>query len=313
MKRVPQIIVQLIHIQGPLKGEIQEFSEPVVSIGRDPSSHVCFQKSLTMISRKHSEILREGNRFKLVDKSTNGTFVNGKRVTEAFLKDGDVLAFSEGGPKVSFLTKTIEGVPEVVSEEPARLVKEPEVQVSQEPPSSYSPPPPPPPQPITPPEPKKVEEISIKKVQVPLMIQYGPTLRSFKELPVTIGKNPNCDFVLNHAAISDHHAQVFFSQDKYWVKDLTEQGVVSVNGQRIQLHAPLQPHDTLELSPQGPKFDFLGEGRLAEAEDEEPNPESPVGTSCEKKEAPSQEAPSQQETDNKSPKGVPLLKKFLTR
>ena len=54
------------------------------------------------MSRKHAEIIREGNRFKLVDLSANGTFVNGKRVKEVYLKDGDVLTFAEGGPKVSF-------------------------------------------------------------------------------------------------------------------------------------------------------------------------------------------------------------------
>ena len=58
MKRAPVIVTQLVHIQGPLKGEIQEFSEAAISIGRDPSNSVRFPKDLTTLSRKHAEIVR---------------------------------------------------------------------------------------------------------------------------------------------------------------------------------------------------------------------------------------------------------------
>ena len=59
---------------------------------------------MVTLSRRHARIIREGNRFKIVDQSTNGTLVNGQLVPEAYLKDGDVITFSEGGPKISFLT-----------------------------------------------------------------------------------------------------------------------------------------------------------------------------------------------------------------
>ncbi|MGC8809211.1 MAG: FHA domain-containing protein, partial [bacterium] len=133
MIQPPVIVVQLIHILGPRKGEIQEFVDPVITIGRHPSCHVRFPADLTTVSRKHAEIIREGNQFKLVDHSTNGTYVNGKRVTETYLKNGDVLTFAEeGGPKVSFLTQ--------VKEMPAEM---PEIKAV--------PPPPPPPPPTPPP------------------------------------------------------------------------------------------------------------------------------------------------------------------
>jgi len=77
------IVAQLVHISGPLKGKIQEFSEPEIAIGRHPSCAVRFPADLVLISRNHARVIREGNTFKLVDSSTNGTFVNGKRVKEA--------------------------------------------------------------------------------------------------------------------------------------------------------------------------------------------------------------------------------------
>ena len=104
-KRAPQIVVQLIHIAGPMKGEIQNFTESVITIGRHPSCKMRLPADLTVVSRQHAEIVREGNQFRLIDHSANGTFVNGKRASDVLLKSGDVLEFSEQGPKVSFLAE----------------------------------------------------------------------------------------------------------------------------------------------------------------------------------------------------------------
>lgn len=126
-----------------------------------------------------------------------------------------------------------------------------------------------------PPQPIAQPRQAVTKVPVPLIVQYGPTLRSYKELPVVIGKHPGCDFVLNHPALADQHAQIFFSQGQYWVKDLTGQRRVTVNGAAVGYEAPLQPNDLLSLAAPGPAFRFLGEGRLAEYE-EIPPEESPA-------------------------------------
>jgi pSer/pThr/pTyr-binding forkhead associated (FHA) protein len=265
MKRPPVIIVQLIHISGSMKGKIQEFSEEIISIGRHTSSHVHFPADLNIVSREHAEIIREGNQFKLIDHSTNGTLVNGKRVKETYLKNGDVLEFAEGGPKVSFLTQMKEAPVEAEIPPPRpreKPLREPKKGLPEEPKKE-------PQYPFeekTPVRPavKEPIEISVQKVTVPLIIQYGPTLRSFKELPVTIGKNPRSGFMLEHPAIFDQHAQIFFSRDQYWIKDLTGQKSVRINGQPIDFQSPLKLNDEVALSPQGPFFRFLGEGRLAE-------------------------------------------------
>jgi pSer/pThr/pTyr-binding forkhead associated (FHA) protein len=240
MNTIPTIVVQLVHIEGPLKGEIQELLDPEISIGRLPHCQVLFPVDFAIVSRNHARITRDGNRYKLVDSSTNGTFVNGKRVTEAYLKSGDVLTFAEGGPKVSFLTR-------IEADQPQKLVP-PDIGVE-----------------------PKVElgvtvEVPISKVQMPLVIQYGPTLRSFKELPITLGKAPNCEFSLEHPEILDYHAQFFFSQGQYWVKDMTGRNLISINGCLIDTQAQLNPDSILTLSPNGPTFRFLGGGRLAESD-----------------------------------------------
>jgi pSer/pThr/pTyr-binding forkhead associated (FHA) protein len=260
MKKAPIIVMQLVHIQGPMKGEIQEFSGDSISIGRHPSCEVQFPKDLDILSRKHARIIREGNRFKLIDQSTNGTFLNGKPVSEAFLNNGDILLFADGGPKVSFLTKLVES--------PADLPPAPE-----KPPARMKPPQPPPPTDSLslPPE-KPAAEMKIERTQMPLIIQYGPTLRTFKELPVTLGRNPACDFSIDHPGLLDQHAQFFFSRDQYWIKDLTGKNLIAIDGSPINFQAVLHPQCQVSLSSRGPRFRFLGAGRLAEIE-ESPPPE----------------------------------------
>ncbi|MRR07945.1 MAG: FHA domain-containing protein, partial [Deltaproteobacteria bacterium] len=284
MAQCPSITIQLIHIHGPLKGTIQEFSDGYVSIGRHPSSSVRFSSDFTAVSRNHAEIIREGNQFKLVDHSTNGTYLNGRKVTEAYLKDGDVLEFSEGGPKVSFITtgsapdqpKAVDTLQyedlevvreEVVLDRPAQVRRsDPEKsdEASPQAPVDSQSSPSIPVWPQKPAQPSP-EELPTGKVNAPLVIQFGPSLRSYRELPVTIGSSPGCDFVIIHPGILGQHAQIIFARGLYWIKDLTGQGKIRVNNGPIYFQAPLNVNDLISLAPQGPALSFLGEGRFAEA------------------------------------------------
>lgn len=67
--------------------------EPV-RLGRLPDCEVVLQDA--KVSRHHAEIRPRGDEFVLVDLgSTNGTKVNGLRVTDHVLADGDVLGFGD--------------------------------------------------------------------------------------------------------------------------------------------------------------------------------------------------------------------------
>ena len=302
MKSPPVIIVQLVHISGPMKGQIQEFAERMITIGRKPSNHLKFPADFTNISRDHAEIVREGNKFRLIDHSANGTFVNGKRVQEVYLRDGDVLMFAEGGPKVSFLTQTKEGVASVETVAPARPKEfreetrppiRPESSTAEEEcikPQTFVHPG------VAQRKVEKPESVVVQKMNVPLVIQYGPVIRSYKMVPVIIGKRPGCDFVIQHPALYDQHIQIFFNENQYWVKDLTGKALVQLNNRPIGFHAQLNVNDDIALSPQGPVFRFLGEGRLAEIS--EPVIEQPVVPLREKKVA------DQVFPQDKAPKGL---------
>ncbi len=275
MKTKPLIIVQLVHIEGPSKGQIQEFSDPEIQIGRHPSCQVRFPVDHAIISRKHATVVRDGNRFKLLDHSTNGTFVNGKKVKEAILKDGDVLIFAKGGPKVSFLTQTTE---EVVDAEPEPVLpaeakpaankadsdgrRQRQAEAAPKQAAKRKAPPPAPEEHSAPPS----REIRPQRLKVPLSVVFGPTLRSYKELPVIVGRSPDCDFSMEHPQIFDHHAQIFFHGDQYWIRDLTGKKLVLIDGTPVDLQAPLSPNCEVSLTRKGPDFKFLGQGRLIEVE-----------------------------------------------
>jgi len=263
MAGTPDILVSIVHIEGPLKGEIQELTESEIRIGRNPDCQVQFPRDLLIVSRDHARIVREGNRFKLLNKSANFTYLNGKPVAEdeaAYLKSGDWLMFAEGGPKVSFLTKVTEASQrsKKPSEDHAsprnrpaeRPAAQPAPSVAPQQPSSQ---PPPPQQSLT--------------QQVTLLIRYGPTLQRFKSLPITIGKSAECHFKIDHAALSNKHAEVFFRDGQYWVRDLTGTQSVFIDGRAIASEAPLMPDNKLSMTHQGPTFRFLGDGRLDEVKE----------------------------------------------
>ena len=263
MKTAPAIIVQLIHIEGPMKGRILELSDHEINIGRHPSCQLKFPHDFNIISRKHATITRDGNRFKLTDRSSNGTIVNGRKIKETYLKDGDVITIAEGGPKISFLTRMGELSPVPQTEE------------------TPPPPPPPPPPPkeeiVAPPVQEEVrmpaprqplmspESAAPQKTREPLIIQYGPTLRSF-DMPLKIGRHPDSDFFLDQAEILDFHAEIYFSDGQYRVCDLTGQQMITINNIPVGKEAAFRQNDELALSSSGPFFQFLGNGRLSEVE-----------------------------------------------
>ena len=112
--------------------------------------------------------------------------------------------------------------------------------------------------------------------RVPLVIQYGPVLKSFTELPITIGTQADCDLVLDHASLSQRHAQIFFSQGGYMVKDLTGSSRVQINSRQITAASPLNPGDRLLLTESGPAFQFMEGGRMAEINLTPPEFSSPM-------------------------------------
>ncbi len=81
-------------ISGPLRGAIFRLGQEEVTVGRQPSNHLCIGD--VSVSRFHCVIKVEDGRYKVKDlNSHNGTLVNGNAVSESFLKTGDQLAIGD--------------------------------------------------------------------------------------------------------------------------------------------------------------------------------------------------------------------------
>lgn len=77
-------------------GQRVVLGEAIVSIGRLSDCTLVIEDG--NVSRNHAEIRPHGTGFKLVDlDSTNGSLVNGERVAERHLRDGDLLEFGSVG------------------------------------------------------------------------------------------------------------------------------------------------------------------------------------------------------------------------
>jgi hypothetical protein len=89
---------QLIMRSGPTPEKVFELTQPVIFIGRDFSNEIVIND--VEISRKHARLTAQTGGFVLDDMgSTNGTFVNGRRLLGPhLLRPGELISF---GDKVS--------------------------------------------------------------------------------------------------------------------------------------------------------------------------------------------------------------------
>lgn len=76
----------------------------VFRVGRDPSNDVILDGAeAAIVSGLHMEIRREGNTYRLFDlSSTNGTFVDGQRVSEVTLRPRSLITLGPNGPQFQF-------------------------------------------------------------------------------------------------------------------------------------------------------------------------------------------------------------------
>ncbi len=97
------LIATITHISGRRAGESLTCATWPASIGRAPSNAIQLAAHDTRASAKHAVLHVDGADVYLQDLgSTNGTFIQGRRVTYVKLANGDEVEFGIGGPRVRF-------------------------------------------------------------------------------------------------------------------------------------------------------------------------------------------------------------------
>jgi pSer/pThr/pTyr-binding forkhead associated (FHA) protein len=100
----PPAGLEVMFLSGLRQGERVLLTQFPATVGRDPNSALPLALHDQLASTRHALIRSEGHAFILRDVgSSNGTYLNGQRITEAVLSDADVIEFGIGGPQVRFM------------------------------------------------------------------------------------------------------------------------------------------------------------------------------------------------------------------
>ena len=104
-------MIRIKHLSGSLQGKTSASGKQVVRIGRAPDCDVRFDAAKDpKVSSHHAEFLFEDGQWYVIDQgSTNGTLVEGERVTKQRLRQGEEIQIGAGGPKVKMDTMTQKG------------------------------------------------------------------------------------------------------------------------------------------------------------------------------------------------------------
>ncbi len=87
---MPKVIIKF---KDSVQNEIL-LEKEIITIGRNPGNDICIDN--LAVSSFHAKIIKEGNKFLIEDlKSTNGTFLNKKRITKDALQDNDTVVIGK--------------------------------------------------------------------------------------------------------------------------------------------------------------------------------------------------------------------------
>ncbi len=105
------------------------------------------------------------------------------------------------------------------------------------------------------PDPRTTQRVRVPRGTAPgtrglaLVVIHGKRLGAridVHDVPVLIGRAPDCDFQIDHRSVSRHHCKVWFENEQGWVRDLDSTNRTYVNERAIELIA-LREGDHLDV------------------------------------------------------------------
>jgi FHA domain len=93
------ITLSLLHPIKQVPVQVWTFAdESVIRIGRSADNQVVLYSAV--VSRHHVELRRTGVNWEVVNLGSNGTYLDGKRVTQMSLQNGAVIRLARSGPNI---------------------------------------------------------------------------------------------------------------------------------------------------------------------------------------------------------------------
>ena len=189
-------------IRGPEPGLDIELTEEIITIGRGRRNHIIIQDN--EVSREHCQLVRVLDDYEIHDlNSTNGTFVNGRRVDQSgwLLGPNHIV---ELGDSITMEYITVEGVSGALPALPS------------------------------------TQELLLM-MQCYLMIHHinepEPEIYPLDQTHIQIGRDIDNDIVLQDAEVSRHHLRLIFNREGYAIEDLGTLNGTYLNGERLtELH-----------------------------------------------------------------------------
>lgn len=210
------MVQRLVMRRGPSPGAIYDLKEPEVLIGRGARCQIVIRDD--EISREHCKLVKGTGGYELVDtQSTNGTFVNGQRVTQRVLHSGELI---ELGDSVTLLYERI-----VTGQLPAAKFK-------------------------TPSEPIRPVALPVSAFGHYLVVSRGADVGAVHLLNnpiITVGREARNDVVIAEDAVSRYHLQLKRERTGYMVEDVGSTNGTFLNGAKLEAAAPLNPDDVLRV------------------------------------------------------------------
>ncbi len=214
------------------------FSQSIITFGRNPSCDVVFPSDCLIVSRLHAMISQHGNHYILKNLSANACYVDNIKTEECILKQSGFITFADGGPVVSY---TLTGKT-AQKHSPALLSQAKTTQ----------------PRPVA--EPPTL----LTKAGADFTFQYGTCIKSFHQNSVIVGKGPCCDFAIEHTTVQKKQFQIYFRNNDYILKDLSDTHSTLVNNAKFDGEIQLKTGDILTLNSSEIRLKFWGDGRISE-------------------------------------------------
>ncbi len=201
----------------------------VTSVGRSSAADVCLPDS--NISRTHFTVSFINGKFLVVDKSTNGTIINGEKIISQELQEGDKITI--GDWEVVFSSKPgldTRKITIVEDRDPTEVL-------------SFLP---------------DKDELRYRRAYLQI-VGAKPPPYAIKSEVVAVGKAESNDICLKRDSfVSSHHCKIEHRRDRYFIKDLKSTNGTFLNKQQV-IEASIPEDSVLTVGKTDIRF-FCKEG-----------------------------------------------------